>query len=284
MKTLFLSVVLMAFALATFAPQAAAQTGALDFTARATPSSGIDEPVRGFPFSLLRKSFRDISKEAEAGVPQPDRNAFIDKLEVSKELKAWMKKNKTVTLNGEDFIHLVKADDVMDVPEFYKAYMDRNADDQSLMDFPKPKYKLSDKVKHPEKYKRLDEQYQEDIRHYIQKNPQTIDGIDLGLEDVDPSKKWGDLAAKRGPEVERLTLQLAASRYFAGRTETDLQGHGSLRGIPAGNYWLSTLDVAVDVGDARPRWDFPVRVVAGETTTVNLSSGNAVLPPPQPSK
>ena len=85
------------------------QNGSVDFVARATPSGGLDEPVRGFPFYLLSKSFEEISKEAEATYPKPDMDAFIDKLEVSNELKAWMKKNHMVQLSGEDFIHKLKA-------------------------------------------------------------------------------------------------------------------------------------------------------------------------------
>jgi hypothetical protein len=62
------------------------------------------------------------------------------------------------------------------------------------------------------------------------------------------------------------------------RTETDLQGQGFLRGIPPGAYWLSTLDVAAAVGEARPRWDLPVAVRAGEITRVALSNANVVPP------
>ena len=44
--------------------RAAAQNGSVQFTARITPSGGVDEPVRSFPFYLLRKSYADIQKEA----------------------------------------------------------------------------------------------------------------------------------------------------------------------------------------------------------------------------
>ena len=64
-------------------------------------------------------------------------DGFIDKLTVSKEFKAWMKKNHWVTLSGEDFIHKLKVPDVMAVPEFYKAYRERNSGDQSV-EFPGP--------------------------------------------------------------------------------------------------------------------------------------------------
>ena len=58
-------------------------------------------------------------------------DAFIDKLEVSKELKAWMKKNHLVQLSGEDFIKKLKPADVMGVPEFFEAYLDRNSGNQT---------------------------------------------------------------------------------------------------------------------------------------------------------
>src|ERR1700735_5733458 len=87
-------------------PQAAAQKSTIQFVAKATPSSGTDEPVRGITFYLLSKSFDDIGKEAAVTYPLVAMDAFIDKLDVSKELKAWMKKNHWVNLAGEDFIKI----------------------------------------------------------------------------------------------------------------------------------------------------------------------------------
>jgi hypothetical protein len=73
---------------------------------------------------------------------------------------------------------------------------------------------------------------------------------------------------------------LAQSKYLVARTETDLQGQGFLRGIPAGTYWISTLDVAANVGDARPRWDASVTVRPGETKYLALSDANSMKPAP----
>jgi hypothetical protein len=262
---------------AAFSTGARAQVSAIEFVARATPSGGVEEPVRGFPFFLLSKSFEDIDKEVEAAHPKADMNAFIDKLEVSAELKAWMKKNQTVSLSGEDFIHKLTVDDLMKVPEFYKAYLDRNSGDRSV-DFPKPKFKASDRVKNPEKYNKLEAEYNDAIRKYAEQNPQSVDGIDLDLQDIDPRPRWDKLAAKRGPEVHRNVMDLARSKYLVAQTETNLQGEGFLRDIPPGTYWLSTLDLAADVGDARPRWDVPVRVVPGKTAYVALTNVNAIQP------
>jgi hypothetical protein len=261
------------------APRAAAQNGSIEFVARATPTGGLEEPVRGFPFFLLSKSFEAIEKDADAASPKPDMNAFIAKLEVSPELKAWMKKNAWVSFSGEDFTHKLHTDDVMGVPEFYTAYMERTAGDQTA-NFPKPKYKLEDKVKDPAKYEKLKAEYQEAIRHYIDVNPRSVDGLDISLADIDPGPAWRSLTGKRSPEIHRRTVDLAQSKYLVGRTETNLQGQGFLRDIPPGTYWLSTLDVSADVGDQRAQWDLEVTVRPGETEEVALSNANSVRSSP----
>jgi hypothetical protein len=276
----FLATILIACtsaAVISAAAPATAQTGTIEFVARATPSGGLDEPIRGFPFYLLSKSFEDINKEVDASVPKPDMDAFIDRLEVSPELKQWMKKNHWTQLSGEDFIHKLHVDDIMTVPEFNKAYMERNSGDQSVT-FPKPKVKPMEKAKDPAKFDKLTKEYTEAVRHFIEDNPQSIDGIDLGLSSIDPSAKWNDLQNKRVPEIHRQVLDLAQSKYLVARMVTDLQGEASARGIAPGTYWLSTLDVAADVGDARPRWDMPVSVRPGETARISLTNANAVRP------
>lgn len=256
---------------------AAAQTGSIDFTARLTPAAGNAEPVRGFSFYLLSKSFQDIQKEADAAEPAPDFDAFIDKLEVSKQLKEWMKRTHSVQLSGEDFTRNLKADDIMKVPEFFSAYLNRNAGDRTV-DFPKPKFHEKDRERDPEKYEKLRQQYIENIRKYLTANPQTADGIELDLAEIDPRTKWEKLKADRLPEIRHRTLNLAETKYLVARGETDLEGHAVLRGIPPGEYWLSTLEVEAAVGDARVRWDTPVSVSAGELTRLELSESNAVEP------
>jgi hypothetical protein len=118
----------------------------------------------------------------------------------------------------------------------------------------------------------------ETIRHYIEQHPQSVDGIDLNLAEIDPGPKWNALLGKRTPEIRRRALNLAQSKYLVARTESNLQGQGFLRDVPPGKYWISTLDVAVDVGDARPRWDVPVTVQPGQTEYVALSNVNSVQP------
>jgi hypothetical protein len=269
--------VLAILSMISTAPRATAQGGSIEFVARATPSGGLEEPVRGFPFFLLSKSFSEVNKEAAELYPKPDMIAFINLLDGSKELKDWMKKNHWVRLNGEDFVNKLTVDDIMKIPEFFEAYVKRNSGDQTIV-FPMPKYKPSDKQKNPAKFEQLKAEYHDAVRKFLTDNPKSTAGMDLNLEDIDPSNTWNQVQAQSLPEIHRQTLALAQSKYLVARTETDLQGQGFLRGIPPGTYWLSTLDVSAAVGEAHARWDLPVQVRAGETTRVALSNANVVPP------
>ena len=268
----FVSLIFGAILFATGAT--AQQNGSLQFEARITPSGGIDEPVRSFPFYLLSKSYADILKEAAVTSPSANMDAFIDSLEVSKEMKAWMKSNHWVNLAGEDFVKKLKTDDVMNVPEFFHAYVERMIGD-STVEFPTPKYKPEDKTKDPEKYARLKKQYLDAVRAFLVQNPTSTDGIDLSLEEVNPGHKWDMLKARSQTDTTRATRELAKAKYLIARADTDLQGQGYIRGIRPGNYWLSTLDVDANVGDARERWDVAVTVRPGGPTYVSLSNVNA---------
>lgn len=259
------------------ASRAAAQNGSLQFVARITPSAGVDEPVRSFPFYLLSKSYTEIEKEAAAASPAANMDAFISLLDVSKELKAWMKTNHRVNLTGEAFTKKLKVDDIMDVPEFFNAYVERMAGDQTVP-FPRPKYKAEDKVKDPAKYDKLKKQYLDAIRAFFAQDPHSTEGLDLDLEDVNPGHKWDALKANDLAQLTRETADLARGKYLVAHAETDLQGQASLRGIPAGSYWLSTLNIEAVAGDARARWDVPVTVRAGQPSYLTLSNINAVPP------
>jgi hypothetical protein len=250
----------------------------VQFVARVTPSGGEDEPVRTLPFYLLSKSYAEIQKEAEAASPAPSLDKFIDSLDVSKELKAWMKTNHRVSLAGEDFTKMLKADDIMDVPEFFTAYTERMVGDRTA-GFPTPKYKLEDRAKDPAKYDRLVTQYHDAIRAFVIADPDSKDSLDLSLEEVNPGHKWDMLKAKSLSDLARETADLARGKYLVARADTDMQGQGALRGIPAGNYWLGTLNIEAVAGDARERWDVPVTVRPGQPSYVTLTNINAVKSP-----
>jgi hypothetical protein len=272
-----LSVLFLIAGVMAKAPRAAAQTGSVQFVARVTPSGGEDEPVRTLPFYLLSKSYADIEKEAEAASPVANLDKFIDALDVSKELKAWMKTNHRVNLSGEDFAKMLKADDIMNVPEFFAAYTERMVGDHTA-GFPTPKYKLEDRAKNPAKYDLQVTEYHDAIRAFVIADPDSKDGLDLSLEEVNPGHKWDMLKARNLAELTRETADLARGKYLVARAETDMQGQGALRGIPPGNYWLGTLNIEAVAGDARERWDVPVTVRAGQPSYLTLTNINAAKP------
>jgi hypothetical protein len=256
-------------------PPAAAQNGAIEFAVRVRPASGVAEPARGMPFALLNKSFQDIQHEAETAEPPPNMDPFIDKLTVSPELKAWMKRNHAVSLSSNDFTKSVRPDDVMGVPEFFDAYMRINASSKGIA-FPTTKAKEKDKIKDPEKYKKLNQEYLDAIKKFAIANPSSVDGMENELADVDPTHAWNELLKRRAADVHRHTLDAADGRYLVARAETNLNGEARLENVPPGTYWLSTLDVTATVGDMYLKWDLAVTVAGGETARVALTNSNAL--------
>ncbi len=258
-------------------PQAGQPTGGIDFVARVTPTDGRPEPVRQLSFYLLRKSLAAIQKEAEEAEPKPDLDRFVDALEISPELKAWMKKNGSVELAGTDFIRRVKVSDALDVPEFYEAYLKRNAGDVAV-GFPEPKYRESDKATAPQKYEKLHAEYREAVRKWIVNNPQSVDGIEVHLDTINPGQRWAQQATELRRRARKRALDLAQTTYLVAKTDTDLDGRGAFTGLLPGDYWLGTLETEAVVGDARLHWDAPVTVRAGQRTRMELSNLNALEP------
>jgi len=262
-------------ALACGCVPAAAQNGAIELAVKVRPASGIAEPARGMPFCLLSKSFEDIRREAESADPAPDMDAFIEKLKVTPELKAWMKRSKAVSLSSTDFTKGLKPDDVMGVPEFFDAYMRINASSKGIA-FPTTKANEKDKTKNPEKYKKLNQEYLDAIKKFIIANPSSVEGMENELAEVDPTHAWNELVKRRAADIHRHTLDAADGRYLVAHAETNLNGEARLENVAPGTYWLSTLDVTATVGDMYLKWDLPVTVASGETARVALSNSNAL--------
>ena len=256
---------------------AAQAPGRIDFTARVAPTGGRPEPVRQLTFYLLSKSLDDIRSEALQLEPAPDFDKFVDALTVSPELKAWMKKRRSVNLSGGDFTKSLTADDIVDVPEFFDAYMKRNLGFKGV-GFPNAKFKEKDRESNPEKYNQQKDEYTAAIRRFIGSVPESGQGIDIDLADKNPSVKWEHLRDGHNRRLESGTIELATQRYLAGQTDTDLDGRGSFASIAPGTYWISMIGIQAISGDVRLRWDLPVTVRPGETTLVALSNLNAAKP------
>src|ERR1700690_64582 len=195
---------------------ARAQSCSVDFTAKVTPAAGVSEPVRGLPFYLLNKSFTEILADADAAEPKPDFDAFVDKLRVSTELKAWMRKNHFVSLSGEEFVRGLSADDIMNVPEFFSAYLERNGSD-STVDFPKPKYKERDKQKDPARFEKQRQEYLEAIRKYLQTNTESTAGMELTLDRIIPAPDGALPVPRPAPPFKGPPLKRPNPPYLVGK-------------------------------------------------------------------
>jgi hypothetical protein len=256
---------------------AAQSTARIEFTARVAPTGGRPEPVRQMAFYLLRKSLEDIRAESLQLAPAPDLDKFIDALSVSPELKAWMKKHHSVRLSGGDFTKGLSPEDIVDIPEYFKAYMARNVGFKGV-GFPEPKFKEKDRDSNPEKYNQEKEQYLASIRKFVAAVPESVAGIDIDLNEIDPYPKWDVLVHKQRRLQDTHAFELAQERYLAAQSDTDLDGRGSFTGIAPGSYWIGMLGEEAISGDVRLHWDFPVTVRQGETARVELSNLNASRP------
>src|SRR5579863_6211650 len=167
----------------------AQSTGRIEFIASVAATGGQPEPVRQLTFYLLRKSVEDIRTEAIQTAPGPSLDKFIDGLEVSPDLKAWMNKHQSVRLSGEEFTKSLTPEDIVDIPEFFKAYMTHNEAYRGI-GFPEPKFNEKDRKSNPEKYDSDKEKYKAAVRKFIAAAPDTVKGMDLELVDLNPFPKW----------------------------------------------------------------------------------------------
>lgn len=249
-------------------------TGSLALSAHMAPTGAAPEPVRQFTFYVLTKSYDDILKEVEQQDAPPTREQFIEKWSCSPELKKWMKDHDTINLTSPDIEQMLTTDDIMKIPEFFDAYERFNSGGVAK-GLPLPKYKESDKQNNPARYQKLHEEYLAETRRYIDANPATIQGFELKLDTVDPQPTWNKIHSEHRRKVARLAPDTAQLKYLAGKAETDLDGRASVSGLPAGTYWVSSLGLDASSGDRHFIWNVQAKVLAGQTTRLELSSLNA---------
>src|ERR1700756_371470 len=241
---------------------AQAGTGALEFTAKVTPSAAKPEPVRDFTFYVLTKSYDDIVRDLEAREGPPSREKFIDDLKISPELREWLHKHDVMDITLPGFDKLMTPEDVLHVPEFLLAYQRSNSGGVTNR-IPKPKYRDADKTEHPEKYQKEYQEYMTALKKFIQANPMTMAGMELELDGINPAKKWAEAQGNFKRRVRQQAPMQAQTKYLAAKVDTNLEGWASLSRLPAGNYWLSTLDLQAGAGDSRLRWDVAFTIEAG---------------------
>ncbi len=255
---------------------AGAQTahGGIDLTARITPTGARPEPVRQFTFYVLTKSYTEITKDVEAQEVTPSREKFIDDLKVSPELKEWLRAHEVFDLTTPNMDRLVTPDDVLHVPEFLLAYQRTNSGGVTR-GIPKPRYADADKTQNPDRYEKQHQEYFTALKKFIQTHPESMSGMELELTGVNPQSKWAQIQADHKRRVLRLAPEIAQTKYLAAQTDTDLDGRASISNLPAGTYWISTLNLDAGAGDTRLRWDVPVSIQGERTTRIELTNLNA---------
>lgn len=249
-------------------------TGAIDLTARITPTGARPEPVRQFTFYVLTRSYADIIKEVDAQDALPSREQFIVKLNCSAQLKVWLKKQEILDLTSPDLDQLLSPDDIMNVPEFFAAYQRSNSGGVTP-GFPQPKYRESDRESNPDRYQKQKQEYLAAIRKFLETHPASVQGLELELAGVNPKNLWDKVQGDHRRRVLQLAPDTAQVKYLAGKAETDLDGRAIISGLPAGSYWVSSIGMDAASGDRRLLWDVPVTVVAGKTSRVELTNLNA---------
>jgi len=260
--------------LATLRVDAQSANGGLEFTARITPTAAKPEPVRDVTFYVLTKSYDDIVKEIEERDGSPAREKFIDGLKLSPELRAWLQKHDVMDLTLPGVDKLITPDDVLQVPEFLQAY-ERSNRGGVTSGLPVPKFKEADKTENPAHYEKQHQEYMNALKKFITGRPETMSGMELELDGVNPARKWAEAQNTHKRRVLQMAPAQAQTKYLAAKADTDLEGHASIGGLAPGNYWLSTLALTATAGDARLRWDVPVKIAAGKTVRIELTNLNA---------
>jgi hypothetical protein len=258
---------------------AAAQSGsgAIDLTAQVSPTGARPEPVRQLTFYVLTKSYADITKDVEDQEAPPSREKFIDGLKLSTQLKDWLRAHDAFDLTVPNLDKLVTPDDILSIPEFLLAYQRSNSGGVTN-GIPKPKYADADKTGNPARYQKQHDDYLAALKKFIQAHPESVNGMELELEGVNPQHKWMQLETAHQKRVMQLAPQVAQTKYLAAQADTDLDGRASVASLPAGTYWISTLNLDAGAGDVRIRWDVPVSIEGGRTTRIELTNLNATSP------
>jgi hypothetical protein len=255
--------------------QAQGAPGAVEFAASVSPTEAKPEPVRGFTFYVLTRSYGDIVEQIKEQDAPPQRDKFIDTLKISPQLKKWLHAHDIMDLALPGVDKLLTADDILNTPEFLLAYQRSNSGGVTH-GIPVPRYRDADKKDHPDRYKKQYDEYMAALKKFIQEHPESVSGIELELDAVNPARKWAELQNDQKRRVRQLAPTEAQIKYLAAKVDTDLNGRAAITGIPPGKYWISSLNLYAEAGDVRLKWDVPITVEPGQTTRLQLTNLNAV--------
>ena len=241
---------------------------------QATPASGRPEKVRRHAFYLLRDNLAAIEEAARRETPPPSLAEFADSLELSDELKAWVKRTQITDFRGDAFRRALTSDDVMEIEEFRVAYIETNLPMMGL-GFPRPKLKLSDRTKNPEKWDKKEKEYYDKVRAYLEIHPESIKDLDEHTLEFNPGSDWRGRVQQNERRVRQAVMRLIQGRYLVARDETDLNGTAQFS-VPPGRYYLTNLWNEARAGDVSLRWELPIDLPAAKTYYLTLNNANSL--------
>jgi hypothetical protein len=248
-------------------------TGTLEVTVHITPTGARPEPVRQFTLYFLTKSYADIVKEVEVTDVLPTREEFIDNLKCTPQLKKWLKAHDVMDLTMPDFDKLVTPIEIMEVPEFLAAYQRSNSGGVTT-GMPVPRFREADREANPEKYEKLKQEYIKALKRFVETHPSTVTGMELELGAVNPKYQWDKLHANHKKKIAQLAPDIAQTKYLAAKADTDMDGRVTVSELAPGTYWASSLSMDAASGDRRLNWDVAAKVLAGQTTRLDLTNVN----------
>ena len=108
------------------------------------------------------------------------------------ELRAWLHKHDVMDITLPGFDKLLTADDVIHVPEFLLAYQRSNSGGVTS-GIPTPKYREADKTENPDRYEKQKQEYLNALKKFIGSRPETMAGMELELDGVNPARKWAEV-------------------------------------------------------------------------------------------
>jgi len=89
---------------------------------------------------------------------------------------------------------------------------------------PKPKYADADKTEILRSTKKQVNEYLAALKKFIQAHPETVSGVELELEGVNPQRKWAAIQNERRKRVQRAAPDIAQTKFLAARADTDWTG------------------------------------------------------------
>ena len=227
-------------------------------------------PARTFLFVLSASASPLVATEPE---PNTKPNVLFIAVDDLNHWVGYLGRNQQVKTPNLD--RLLTADDILRVPEFLAAYQRTNSGGVTN-GIPKPKYVDADKENRPERYQKQHDEYLAALKKFIQTHPESVSGMELELTAVNPQAKWAQIQSEHKKRILRVAPEVAQTKFLVAQTDTDLDGRASVTNLPAGKYWISTLNLEAGAGDARLRWDVPVTIIAGRNARIELTNLNAI--------